>query len=216
MGKGEHSPSLVARVLRFMTAFIRTAAMTACAFMVCAYATPSMALDPAFLPLQAVPTPIAPAASQPTLPLSALVEAHLNAETADVDQECIATAVYFEARGEPVEGQLAVAEVVLNRARSGKYPASICAVVKQASQFSFVRRGKIPRIAKATESWRRAVAIAHIARERLAQQIGADVLWYHANYVSPGWGRRLNRVTQIGAHIFYSATGGIQTLSARL
>jgi hypothetical protein len=146
------------------------------------------------------PAPAAPA----VLSLSALVDARSDLRAMDADRECVATAVYFEARGEPLEGQLAVAEVVLNRAASGKYPSSVCAVVKQAAQFSFVRRGKVPPIAKATAAWRRAVAIAHIALDRLVKQIGADVLWYHATYVSPGWGRRLKRVTQIGRHIFYN------------
>jgi spore germination cell wall hydrolase CwlJ-like protein len=146
-----------------------------------------------------------PAASPvAAITLSALVDARSGLEAVDADRECVATAVYFEARGEPIEGQLAVAQVVLNRAASGKYPSSVCAVVKQKSQFSFIRRGKIPPIAKATEAWRKAVAIARIAWERLANQIGADVLWYHASYVSPNWGRRLTRVAQIGTHIFYN------------
>lgn len=168
------------------------------------------------LPLKS--TPAAQAAESATPPprsLSELVDAHVGANPTDSDQECVATAVYFEARGEPVEGQLAVAEVVLNRAASGKYPASVCAVVKQAAQFSFVRQGKIPPVAKSSEAWRKAVAIAHIAWERLAQQIGSDVLWYHANYVSPGWGRRLKRVAQIGAHIFYSSAGALSVRAAR-
>jgi spore germination cell wall hydrolase CwlJ-like protein len=152
------------------------------------------------------PPPLGSAASAPApaLSLEALVDARSGLEAVDADRECVATAVYFEARGEPIEGQLAVAQVVLNRAASGKYPSSVCAVVKQRSQFSFIRRGKIPPIAKATEAWRKAVAIARIAWERLANQIGGDVLWYHAIYVSPGWGRRLTRVAQIGTHIFYN------------
>jgi spore germination cell wall hydrolase CwlJ-like protein len=152
------------------------------------------------------PPPLGSAASAPApaLSLDALVDARSGLEAVDADRECVATAVYFEARGEPIEGQLAVAQVVLNRAASGKYPSSVCAVVKQRSQFSFIRRGKIPPIAKATEAWRKAVAIARIAWERFANQIGGDVLWYHAIYVSPGWGRRLTRVAQIGTHIFYN------------
>lgn len=146
----------------------------------------------------------APSKPAPALPLSALVDARSSLATMDADRECVATAVYFEARGEPLEGQLAVAQVVLNRAASGKYPSSVCAVVKQTSQFSFVRRGRVPPIARATEAWRKAVAIAQIAWERLAHQIGTDVLWYHASYVAPGWGRRLKRVARIGTHIFYN------------
>jgi spore germination cell wall hydrolase CwlJ-like protein len=135
--------------------------------------------------------------------LSELVQTHAGAPVNDAERECLAGAVYFEARGESIDGQLAVAEVVLNRAASGKYPKSICGVVKQPWQFSFVRNGQFPRIDKGSEAWRKATAIAHIAAENLADQLTPDVLWYHANYVAPSWGRRLNRVTQIGAHIFY-------------
>lgn len=123
---------------------------------------------------------------------------------ANPEQHCLASAVYFEARGEPLEGQLAVAEVVLNRARSGRYPTTICAVVRQPAQFSFVRRGIIPRADQDRVEWRRAIAIARIAETGETRLLPENVLWYHANYVSPGWGRRLARTTRIGAHIFYS------------
>lgn len=156
------------------------------------------------VPFAQGPTVSAPASDKPASSLSELVDAHSGTETQSEDQECIAAAVYFEARGEPIEGQLAVAEVVLNRAASGKYPSSICAVVKQPAQFSFVRKGRIPPIAKATDAWRKAVAVAHVAAKHLAKQISSSVLWYHASYVRPDWGRRLTRVAQIGAHIFYN------------
>jgi spore germination cell wall hydrolase CwlJ-like protein len=145
---------------------------------------------------------IAPAAS--SLPLSSLVDAYVAPVSIDPEHECLAAAVYFEARSEPLEGQLAIAEVVLNRAASGRYPSSLCAVVTQASQFSFVRKGKLPLADRQDEAWRKAVAIAHIARDKLAGEVAPGVLWYHASRVSPGWGRRLTRVVQIGAHIFYS------------
>lgn len=135
--------------------------------------------------------------------LRALVKAHAAADVPDPERECLAVAVYFEAQGEPIEGQLAVAEVVLNRAASGEYPRSICAVVTQPAQFSFVRDGRFPAIDRRSVAWRRAVAVAKIAAEHLADSLAPDVLWYHADYVAPGWGRRLDRVTQVGAHIFY-------------
>src|SRR3546814_1535281 len=69
--------------------------------------------------------------------LEELVRAHASAETSDAEQECLAGAVYFEAQGEPLTGQLAVAEVVLNRAASGRYPTTLCEVVIQPWQFSF-------------------------------------------------------------------------------
>jgi spore germination cell wall hydrolase CwlJ-like protein len=136
--------------------------------------------------------------------LDQLVTVHAAVQTPDREQDCLANAVYFEARGEPIEGQLAVAEVVLNRAASGRYPTDLCDVVKQPWQFSFVRNGRFPTADKASEAWRKAVAIAEIARKRLAGTLPADVLWYHATYVSPGWGKRLQRQAQIGLHIFYS------------
>ena len=135
--------------------------------------------------------------------IRALVQAHAASSVPDSERECLAGAVYFEAQGEPIEGQLAVAEVVLNRAASGEYPSSICDVVTQPAQFSFVRDGQFPAIDRGSDAWRKAVAVAHIAAENLAGTLASDVLWYHADYVAPGWGRRLDRVTQIGAHIFY-------------
>lgn len=123
--------------------------------------------------------------------------------TNGAEEDCLANAVYFEARGESLQGQLAVAEVVLNRARSGRYPPTWCGVVTQHAQFSFVRHGVIPAANRGSEAWRRAVAIARIAQTGTTRMLAANVLWYHANYVSPAWGRRLSRSSVIGAHIFY-------------
>ena len=74
----------------------------------------------------------------------------------------------------------------------------------RSDQYSFVRRGVIPRADPDCEHWRRAIAIARIAESRATRLLPENVLWYHANYVSPSWGRRLERNRQIGAHIFYS------------
>lgn len=137
--------------------------------------------------------------------LPELVRAYAETATDDAQQDCLASAVYFEARGEPVEGQLAVAEVVLNRAASGRYPDTICEVVEQPWQFSFVNAtGRIPNANRASEAWRQAVAVAQIAQRGASRLLPQDVLWYHADYVRPGWGRRLARSTKIGLHIFYS------------
>jgi N-acetylmuramoyl-L-alanine amidase len=137
-------------------------------------------------------------------PLAALVDAN---SIGDLDEEmnCLATAVYFESKGEPLEGQLAVAQVVMNRAASGRYPASLCGVVKQHAQFSFVRGGMFPAIDASCAAWRKARAIARIAEKRLVASLAADVLWYHADYVTPRWRQALIKVEQIGAHIFYRA-----------
>jgi spore germination cell wall hydrolase CwlJ-like protein len=137
-------------------------------------------------------------------PLADQVEAYSRTETDNQEQDCLASAVYFEARGESLEGQLAVAEVVMNRSTSGKYPTTLCGVVEQPWQFSFVNRtGRIPAANRDSEAWRKAVAIARIAQDGITDQLTSDVLWYHADYVAPSWGRRLNRTTKIGLHIFY-------------
>ncbi len=152
------------------------------------------------------PQPQAPAPQTPapTATLDELVAAYAAVQTADREAECLANAVYFEARSEPIEGQLAVAEVVLNRAASGRYPADLCSVITQKAQFSFIRRGKFPRANRDSQAWKKAVAIASIARQKLAGTLPSGVLWYHATYVSPSWGKRLTKQTQIGLHIFYS------------
>lgn len=148
-------------------------------------------------------TETAPEPAPPTL--ARLVAARAGATPDNQQQYCLASAIYFEAQGESLEGQLAVAEVVLNRRRSPRYPNTVCAVVRQRGQFSFVRGGRIPRADRRTLAWRRAVAIARIAEEGAApRQVPRDVLWYHARYVQPAWRSRLEREASIGLHIFYS------------
>ncbi|MFL6863786.1 MAG: cell wall hydrolase [Allosphingosinicella sp.] len=137
-------------------------------------------------------------------PLKELVVSFVDYGNQDEEQLCLAKAVYFEARSESLEGQLAVAEVVLNRAASGVYPPSICGVVTQHAQFSFIRAGRFPAPNTGCDAWHKALAIAEIARKHLATSIASNVLWYHANYVSPAWGRQRTRAAQIGTHIFYS------------
>lgn len=152
------------------------------------------------------PAPEAPAptTTAPAARLAELVLAYAGTQTSDREMECLANAVYFEARSEPIEGQLAVAEVVMNRAASGRYPTDLCSVITQKAQFSFINRGRFPRADRGSEAWKKAVAIASIARQKLAGNLPSSVLWYHATYVSPSWGKRLTRQTQIGLHIFYS------------
>jgi spore germination cell wall hydrolase CwlJ-like protein len=135
--------------------------------------------------------------------LNDLVAEHGGAESDDEQFQCLASAVYFESRGEPLDGQLGVAEVILNRVKSGRFRDTICDVVKQPSQFSFVRRGVIPQPKRETAAWQRAVAIAHIALNDLADVTGENSLFFHATYVNPGWGRPARRIARIGNHIFY-------------
>ncbi|HEX8213984.1 MAG TPA: cell wall hydrolase [Allosphingosinicella sp.] len=154
-------------------------------------AAPTPAPQPAVAPQ--------PAEKQPSL--NALVDTHAAAELTDEELVCLARAVYFESKGEPLEGQLAVAEVIINRSKSGRFPTSLCGVVKQKSQFSFVRGGRIP-AAPDNAAWRKAVAIARIAQQDLADSAGSKALFFHARYVRPGW-RGLTRVASVGNHIFY-------------
>jgi spore germination cell wall hydrolase CwlJ-like protein len=119
------------------------------------------------------------------------------------DLKCLAQAVYFEARGEPIEGQLAVAEVVINRARSGLYPDNYCDVVTQPAQFSFVRHGQIPAADETSAAWQRAEAIAEIAQQNLWQSKASDALYFHATYVRPSWAHQKVQLAQIDTHIFY-------------
>jgi hypothetical protein len=138
-------------------------------------------------------------------PLYALVDRFSAGAPLTDEANCIAVAVYHEARGETLEGQLAVAKVIMNRAASGKYPTSWCGVVKQPWQFSFVnpRSGYMPSVDQQSASWRKALGVTRLAVANAVPSLSNDVLWYHADYVAPSWGRRLTRVDKIGAHIFY-------------
>lgn len=117
--------------------------------------------------------------------------------------QCLAGAVYFESRGEPLHGQLAVAQVVINRSEDTRWPASYCGVVYQRAQFSFVKNGSMPRIRTSTGAWQRAKAIAQIAHDGLWSSEVGDAVYFHATYVRPKWSRRKERTAQIDTHIFY-------------
>lgn len=118
----------------------------------------------------------------------------------DQELHCLASAIYFEAKGEPLEGQLAVAEVILNRVERGGFGQSICAVVKAPGQFSFVRGGTMPTPVHRA-SWDTAQAIAVIASADAWSDIVGGATHFHAKRVKPGW--RMQRVAQVGNHIFY-------------
>lgn len=134
--------------------------------------------------------------------LPELVEDYRGGDRLGEQGRCLATAIYFEARGEDLEGQLAVADVVMNRAESEKYPSTWCNVVKQRAQFSFVQNRRFPSIREG-QAWETAKAVARVAINEAHEILPEDVLWYHADYVRPSWGRRLDQVTKVGVHIFY-------------
>lgn len=133
--------------------------------------------------------------------LAELVRDQDTSEPLDSEERCLAGAVYFESKGESLNGQLAVARVVMARAKSGRFPTSLCGVVYQKSQFSFVRRGTMPPIATGSQHWRNAVAISKIALSNSWKSPVEGALFFHARYVSPGW--RLTRLGSIDNHIFY-------------
>ncbi len=124
---------------------------------------------------------------------------------------CMATAIYFEARDEPIKGQIAVGQVVMNRVRSAYYPMTICGVVYQgqwnrnACQFSFACDGRTDRPTEKKE-WNTALDLARkvVSGEVYLKEIG-DATHYHATYVNPPWKKLVKRVAKIGTHIFYKA-----------
>jgi len=138
---------------------------------------------------------------RPSRSLADLVGDYQGADTPDEETDCLARAVYWEAKGEPLAGQLAVADVIINRSQSGRFASTICGVVRQRGQFSFVHGGAIPAAPQASRDWHVAVAIAQIARQDLADGAAPRALFFHARSVHPGW--RLTRVAALGNHVFY-------------
>ncbi|MGG6897315.1 cell wall hydrolase [Rhizobium sp. BR 315] len=130
------------------------------------------------------------------------------------EQQCLATGIYFEARGESVKGQAAVAQVILNRVRNPAYPKTICGVVYQnedwhnACQFSFACDNVKERV-NSPEHWRiaRQVAMAVTAGKIWLPEVGSATN-YHAVYVRPNWAAEMVKVGRIGMHIFYRTYGG--------
>lgn len=135
--------------------------------------------------------------------LAELVSAMPRATSLSREMECLAGAIYFESRGEPLAGQLAVGQVIINRSESGTFPSDYCGVVFQRSQFSFVRGGAMPRIDRGSAAWHRASAIARIAHEGLWDSQAGDALYFHARYVHPSWSRTKIARATIDSHIFY-------------
>jgi hypothetical protein len=131
---------------------------------------------------------------------------------------CLAYAIYYEAGNQSVDGQKAVAQVVLNRVRNPTFPRTVCGVVFQGAhskgcQFTFACDGSMARAPEVT-AWRRAAAVAESA---LAGGVMAQVgvaTYYHADYVSPHWSN-LSKTAKVGAHIFYTPPSESAQLAAR-
>jgi len=134
--------------------------------------------------------------------LASLVEQYRASDAGSHELDCLAVGVYFESKSEPLQGQLAVGQVIANRANSGgRFPSSYCGVLFQRGQFSFVHGASLPSVPHAGRQWQTAVAIAKIVDQELKDSVVGNALFFHARYVSPGW--RLKRVASIGNHVFY-------------
>jgi spore germination cell wall hydrolase CwlJ-like protein len=159
--------------------------------------------SPSFPRVVNVPLP------RPRPPLTPAQELDLTGKARAKAEHCLAQAIYFEARAEPVKGQIGVAQVVLNRAFSPYYPGDVCGVVFQnahrhlSCQFTFACDGK-PEYVNERGAWARA---QKIARQALDAQVWipeiAKSTHYHATYVRPNWIREMRKMTKIGVHIFY-------------
>ncbi|VAW23154.1 hypothetical protein MNBD_ALPHA12-1527 [hydrothermal vent metagenome] len=179
------------------------------------------AVDPALasaaLAAIAKATPLDPSVPRPNVISSKLAYARAVAPTtqrelnrySERDRWCLSSAIYFEARGESYRGQVAVAQVVMNRVKHPLYPDTICGVVFQNQswrdrcQFSFACDGKPERVTE-PKAWARAQEITQkVTTGKIYLSEVANATHYHANYVHPSWAKRMERVTAIGTHIFY-------------
>lgn len=162
------------------------------------------AIQPAVVQMvQSIPAPTAPATAQDDdADYSSLAHAVAaqNSDLSDRELRCLAAGVFYESKGEPLAGQLAVAQTIINRTKSGRFPKSICSVLTQAGQFSFVRGGVVPD-AEGRNGWTTAVAVAKVAHADLWDSVAEKALFFHARRVSPGW--KMQKIAAIGNHVFY-------------
>jgi spore germination cell wall hydrolase CwlJ-like protein len=166
---------------------------------------------PAPLPLEEAVDPLAPVTDEERLaeeesitPGATLAETVAKLRSSDAgsrELECLAVGIYYEAKSESLQGQLAVGHVIANRAESGRFPSSYCGVLFQRSQFSFIRGRSLPHARRASRDWQEAVAIAKIVDQELHPSPMGKALFFHARRVSPRW--RLTRVGTLGNHVFY-------------
>jgi len=127
------------------------------------------------------------------------------------DLQCLAENIYFEARGEPLEGQYAVAEVTLNRTQAQHFPHTVCAVVHEmrwdptrkrtVADFSWTELGALS--PDDGPAWKRAMTVATAVYDDVHDPIAPGALFYHSTKVRPGWARTRTAIATIGNHIFY-------------
>lgn len=144
--------------------------------------------------------------------------------TPDVRKEiqCLAQTIYFEARGEPTLGKLAVGHVVMNRVSHPRFPDGVCDVVRQGGeavryrcQFTWWCDGRSDEPANA-DLWEVSRALARSVYWDASPDPTAGALWYHANYVKPAWQRKVAPGPRIGRHIFYHAKAGPEASDVQL
>ena len=137
-----------------------------------------------------------------------IVQTNIHPNQLDAQTKCLAQAIYFEARSEPLEGQLAVAQVVLNRVKDERYPQSVCGVVFQNErarnrcQFSFACDGKSDN-PKEMRAWDLASRISVIAAFARLEDLTKEATHYHAEYVNPYWSASMEQTAVFGKHVFY-------------
>lgn len=161
-----------------------------------------------------LPAQPSPASLVSTSVAEPFVNASRTADDAQRALDCLTAAVYYEARSEPVEGQRAVAQVVLNRVRNPNFPSSVCGVVFQGSerstgcQFTFTCDGSMD-APREEQAWERS---KEVARAALAGDVDTNVglaTNYHANWMVPWWASSLDRVAEVGSQIFYRWKGAV-------
>ena len=148
------------------------------------------------------PEQLAQPTIDPSESLASMVADLRGPEAGSSELDCLATGIYFESKGEPLAGQLAVGQVIANRASSGgRFPSTYCGVLFQRGQFSFIHGRSLPHVSHDKSQWQTAVAIAKIVDQGLKDSGVGKALFFHARYVSPGW--HLKRVASIGNHVFF-------------
>jgi spore germination cell wall hydrolase CwlJ-like protein len=150
------------------------------------------------------------AAARPAVQYDAGWLAGLPMATGDEQWQCLTEALYFEARGETVRGQFAVAEVILNRVDSPLYPRSVCGVVRQGGhggcQFSFTCDRNSDAM-REKDAYREAGKIARLMLDGAARALTDGATHFHTRGVNPGWSRQFAKTASIGAHVFYRQPG---------
>ncbi|WP_419807730.1 cell wall hydrolase [Sphingomonas sp.] len=148
-----------------------------------------------------LPTPAAAASPKTLFASLAAAVAAQDGTASDEHLRCLAGAVYFESQGQPLAGQFAVARVILNRIRSGRFASSVCGVVLQRGQFGFVRGGAIPAIDATRSAYRTAIAVAKVAlTEAWTTTTAGGALYFNGVRARRVGGQR---IAVIGGHAFY-------------